>query len=62
VAVVALLLLIAVEAFQEFGISLREKFEQRNMVLRWIGYYIFSYLYLLFMVFGTVHPFIYFQF
>lgn len=61
VAVVALLLLIAVEAFQEFGISLREKFEQRNMVLRWIGYYIFLFILAFYGVWNS-SPFIYFQF
>lgn len=60
-AIVALLFLIIVEAFQAYGISLREKLEQRNMALRWACYYIFLFMIAFYGVWNS-SPFVYFQF
>jgi len=61
VGVIALGLLIIVEACKSYGISLKEKLEQRNMALRWSFYYLFLFLLAFYGVWNS-SPFIYFQF
>ncbi|MCX8064005.1 MAG: MBOAT family protein [Candidatus Hydrogenedentes bacterium] len=60
-AVVALGLLILVEACKSSGISLKEKLEQRGILFRWSMYYLFLFLLAFYGVWNS-SPFIYFQF
>lgn len=60
-AVIALGLLILVEGCKSFGISLKEKLEQKNLLIRWSMYYLFLFLLAFYGVWNS-SPFIYFQF